>query len=284
MKKVIAVVLAAFMSVSVFAQTNSRKLVSGVYNFVTEESPDWKILEPTFKAVDPVAEKFVFTGSFTIKALVGLSRYDFTCTVAKQNDDFTVDLTNMSSYACDKNFKMIKKGKRYNTSDKVASEYAKQMKDEISKRMAKWSDEEYEQNLGKSVTSPLILGCVANNSALVFKKFLKDYSVIGRPITIKIFVTKVDEAPKYAEGYSYYVAGSALSGYKLDSSGFINFPAYASVMVYTNNDAVISLKPAELMDGLLTGGKSGSEYEVKGTVKDVSRSEIGGLSIIQVNE
>ena len=150
--------------------------------------------------------------------------------------------------------------------------------------MSAWSDEEYEQNLSKAVTAPLILGCVANNSALVFKKFIKDYEVIGRPITAKISVTKVDEAPKYAEGYAYYVAGNALSGYKLDSAGIVNLPTYAGVMVYSNNDAVISLTPAETIDGAIYGGKSGSVYEVKGTVKDVKQKTTGGLSIIQVNE
>ncbi|MGP1475370.1 MAG: hypothetical protein ACTTJ1_08210 [Treponema sp.] len=55
-------------------------------------------------------------------------------------------------------------------------------------------------------------------------------------------------------------------------------------MVYTNNDAVISLTPAETMDGLLFGGKSGSEYEVNGTIKDVSQKSRGGLTSIQVNE
>ena len=80
-----------------------------------------------------------------------------------------------------------------------------------------------------------------------------------------------------------YVAGNALRGYKTGEFG-INYPEYAGVMVYTNNDAVISLKPAETMDGLIFGGKSGSEYEINGTVKDVSQKITGGLSIIQVNE
>ena len=283
MKKLFALLLTAVVSISAFAQTNSKKLIAGVYNFATEPSDIWTILDPAFKSVDPISEKFVFTGSFTVKILIGSSRYDFTCTVAKQNDDFTVELSDMSSYACDKNFKMLKTSQRYNTSARVAGEYAKQIKDEISKRMSSWSDEHYKQNLNSAVTSPMVLDCVAKNSNLVFKKFIKDYEVIGSPVKLKIFVTKIDEAPEYAKGYSYYVAGNTFTGYRVGEFG-INYPEYTSVTVYTNNDAVISLTPAETMDGLMFGGTSGSEYEVKGIVRDVSQSSTGGLSIIQVDE
>ena len=55
-------------------------------------------------------------------------------------------------------------------------------------------------------------------------------------------------------------------------------------MVYTNNDNVISLKPAETMDGLMFGGKTGSEYKVNGTIKDVTQNNTGGLGVIVVNE
>lgn len=284
MKKLVNLILTLFMTTALFAQTDAKKLLAGTFDFATEESDTWKIIDPSFKTVDPNAGKYVFTGSFVTKIVLGLSRYDFTCTVAKNGDDFTVDLSDMCSYACDKNYKIVKKGNKYVTSAKVASEYAKQIRTEIFERMNSWSDEDYSANLSKAVTSPFILDCVANCSALVFKKFVKDYEIIGRPIKAKVHVTKVDEAPKYAEGYAYYVAGKALCGTRPDSAGIINLPTYATFMVYTNNDDVIGLTPAELEDGILAGGKSGSVYEINGTVKDVSQKTTGGLSIIQVNE
>lgn len=282
MKKMIVLIATLLMSGVLFAQSN-KKLIAGVYDFASVPSETWTIYEPTFKTVDPINEKYIFTASFVIKLLVGLSRYDFTCTIAKENEDFSVELTDMRSYACDKNLKIVKKGSVYKTSTKVAAEYAKQIKDEIKNRMDSWTEEEYNQKLNTAVTAPMILGSVAKNSGLVFKKFISDYEVIGRPITVNIFVTKIDEAPVYAEGYSYYIGGNALCGYWVDELN-INFPEYASVMVYTNNDNVISLKPAETMDGLMYGGKSGSEYEVKGTIRDVTQKTGGGLSVIQVNE
>ncbi|MCR4733812.1 MAG: hypothetical protein K5829_02255 [Treponema sp.] len=283
MKKFTAIVVSLLMACALFAQSGSKKLISGVYNFATEESDSWTIYEPVFKSVDPIAEKFVFKGAFIIKALIGTSKYDFTCTIAKQNEDFNVSLTDMCFYACDKNLKILRTGKKYKVGDKLANEYAKQMKEEILKRMSNWSDEEYEEKFNNAITAPTILSCIANNSSLVFKKFIKDNEIIGRHIKTKIYVTKVDEAPSYAEGYSYYVAGNALKGYKTDEFG-LKFPEYVSIMVYTNNDDVISLTPAELMDGILAGGTSGSEYEVAGTIRDLSQKSIGGLSVIEVNE
>jgi len=283
MKKFTAIVVSLLMACALFAQSDSKKLISGVYNFATEESDTWTIYEAQFISVDPIAEKFVFKGAFIIKALIGTSKYDFTCTITKQNEDFSVSLTDMCFYACDKNLKILKTAKKYKAGDKLAKEYANQMKDEILKRMSNWTDEEYEQKLNNAITAPEILACIADNSSLVFKKFIKDNEIIGRHIKTKIYVTKIDEAPSYAEGYSYYVGGNALKGYKTDEFG-LKFPEYVTIMVYTNNDDVISLTPAELMDGLLAGGTSGSEYEVAGTIRDISRKETGGLSVIQINE
>lgn len=282
MKKLMVLAVTLLMTGVLFAQSN-KKLIAGVYDFASVSSETWTVYEPTFKTVDPINDKYVFTASFVIKLLVGLSRYDFTCTVTKASEDFSVELTDMRSYACDKNLKIVKKGSVYKTSTKVASEYAKQIKDEIKNRMDSWTEEEYKQKLNNAVTSPMILGGIAKNSGLVFKKFIKDYEVIGRPISIDIFVTKIDEAPVYAEGYSYYVGGNTLSGYWVDEFN-INFPEYTGVMVYTNNDNVISLKPAETMDGLMFGGKTGSEYKVNGTIKDVTQNNTGGLGVIVVNE
>lgn len=61
---------------------------------------------------------------------------------------------------------------------------------------------------------------------------------------MEILVTNIDEAPSYAEGYAYYVGGKVLSGFSVDSFG-IKLPKYETVMVYTNNDDVISLTPAK---------------------------------------
>lgn len=279
MKKLMAFVASLFVAASVFAQSG-RNLLAGVYNFATESSKTWTIYDANFTSIDTIAEKYVFDASFVIKIAIGLSRYDFTCTVAKDGDDFTVDLTNMESYAVDKNLKIVKSGSKYPSSNRVASEYAKQMKTEIQTRMKSWKDAEYQANLDKAVTSPAVLNCVAKNSALVFKKFLKDYEIIGKTASMKIGVTKVDESK--LNDRSYYVAGLTFCGTKVDTMGFL-VPEFADVMVFTNSDNVISLTTSDRMD-IVLGKAKGSTYEVKGTIKDVTRKEAGGISVIQIIE
>lgn len=283
MKKLISFVAALFVAATVFAQAGNKKLLAGVYDFATEPSKTWTIYDANFVSADPIAEKYVFDASFVVKIAIGLSRYDFTCTVAKQGDDFTVELSDMVSYACDKNLNIVKKGSVYNTAPRVSGEYAKQIKAEIEERMASWSDDEYNEKLTKAVTSPVILSNVAKNSALAFKKFVGDNGVEGKPISIKIDVTKVDEAPSYAAGYSYYVAGLICVGYEKGKMG-IRLPIYESVMVYTNNDAVVSLVPADEFDIIKNGKTKGSVYEVKGTVRKVERKDIARLAPLQINE
>lgn len=243
MKKHLILLFVLFAGV-VFAQENTRLLIAGVYDFATNPNESWEILDPAFVQSDQISDSYSFSGGFMIKNFIGNTRYDFICRVNKNGGDFDVILENMNSYACDKSGQIVSAGKIYKTSEKVAAAYADQMKDEIKSRMGKWSDEEYETALNKAVTSPCILNCIASNSSLAFKKFLKDNAVIGRKITMEILVTNIDEAPSYAEGYAYYVGGEVLSGYSVDSLG-IKLPKYETVMVYTNNDAVISLTPAK---------------------------------------
>ena len=282
MKKHLILLFVLFAGV-VFAQENTRLLIAGVYDFATNPNESWEILDPAFVQADQISDSYSFSGGFMIKNFIGNTRYDFICRVNKNGGDFDVILENMNSYACDKSGQIVSAGKIYKTSEKVAAAYADQMKDEIKSRMGKWSDEEYETALNKAVTSPCILNCIASNSSLAFKKFLKDNAVIGRKITMEILVTNIDEAPSYAEGYAYYVGGEVLSGYSVDSLG-IKPPKYEAVMVYTNNDAVISLTPAKTEE-IFTGKiQSGSVYKVNGTIKDITQSVTGDLEIIQVNE
>lgn len=270
------------LSFGLFAQAN-RKLISAVYDFATVPSEAWTLYETNFNSIDPVADKYSFTGAFVIKNIIGLAKYDFTCDIVKAGEDFNVQLSNMTTYACDRNFKIVPKGSVYKVESRVSNEYAKRMKTEITTRLSSWSEEQYNAKLDAAVTSPIVLNCVANGSALVFKKFVNDNQLIGKSINVKINVTNIDEAPSYIEGYSYYVGGKTICGYTTNSMG-LKLPDYVSIMLYTNNDEVISLTPAETNDALFGSGKSGSVYEVKGTIRDVSRKDIGGLSVIQINE
>jgi len=283
MKKLLSLVCLLVLGSVLFAQNASKKLLAGVYNFATEASDDWRIVNPLFSKINPINDEYVFDGSFIVKIRIGYMRYDFTCSIAQEADDFSVKLENVHSYGCNKDGIKPDSGKVYNTTTKVAAEYAQQMKTEIQKRMNNWSDEEYSKMLDTALTSPLVLNFVAGNSALVFKKFLADYEIIGKEISLKINVFSVDEAPYYAKGFDYYLGGKAVCGYKTSNLG-VTVPETVSVMVFTNSDKVLEVTPADTMDATIGKVKDSAVYEVKGKITDVVRKETSGLNMIKIEE
>ena len=89
MKKLFLFGLLMIMSVCcIFGQIDSKKLFLATNSFVTEESDDWKIYDGKFTVMDTINEEYTFDGGFVVKILVGSSRYDFTCTVKNEGDDF----------------------------------------------------------------------------------------------------------------------------------------------------------------------------------------------------
>ena len=248
-------VLMVLPAVGLFAQENSRSLIAGVNDFATNSVEDWKVFDPVFIKVDPISESYSFSGGLVLKNIIGYVRYDFICHVNKDGEDFNVNLENMESYGCDKTGQKTKSAKIYQTSERVAKDYSDQIKNEIKARLSRWTDEEYESALNEAVTSPAILGCVAKNTSLVFKKFLKDNDVVGRNISTEILVTGVDESS--LKDYAYTVTGVT---------------PYTSVYVYTNNDSVITLK-------------SNDTYKVNGIIQDIDQTLINGeLDSIKITE
>lgn len=255
MTMLLVLVLMILPTVGLFAQENSRSLIVGVNDFTTNPVEDWKVFDPVFIKVDPISESYSFSGGLVFKNIIGYVRYDFICHVNKGGEDFNVNLENMESYGCDKTGQKTKSAKIYQTSERVAKDYSDQIKNEIKARLSRWTDEEYESALNEAVTSPAILGCVAKNTSLVFKKFLKDNDVVGRNISTEILVTGVDESS--LKDYAYTVTGVT---------------PYTSVYVYTNNDSVITLK-------------SNDTYKVNGIIQDIDQTLITGeLDFIKITE
>lgn len=289
MKRILAVLLGALVSVSAFAQTESRKLIAGIYDFVTAPTKEWIVIEPDIQFIDPITERIVFTASFVKKGLPGfLRKYDFACEVTRENDDFSLKITELTSISCDRNLKPTKNSELSVWPEITCEKTAKQMKDEISERMSKWSDAKYEERFNDAVTSPLILAGAARSNTVAFNNFIKDYQVIGRSVTTRLYTTDVHEEAKSSKGYSYCISGKGLCGhitckYELKDAYFKE-PQYADLMVYTNKNSAISLKPAKRKTP--TGRKeaytenaydydvtTGSEYKVDGTIKEVSQND-----------
>ena len=260
MKKLFLFSLLMIMSVCcIFGQVDSKKLLTATHSFVTEQSEDWEIVDGNFTYIDTIGEEYTFSGGFIVKILVGSSRYDFTCTVKNDGDDFTVTIPEMQSYACDKNGKIIKNGTIMKTSSKVAEQYAAQMKDEIKARMNDISDDTVEASYTKIVAHPTTLNLIAETmSELALKKFVEK-NVNGKTVEVSVILDIIKENPIKngdLKDYSYY----AFSHIEDDD----DFTKYSRINIYSNNDKLLT-------------SKIDSIYKAKGTV-EVSFDIIGEMS------
>lgn len=279
-----------------------KSLLAGVYNFVTEKSDTWAIYDARFISIDPISEKYTFSGSFIVKLSdSSFLRYDFaSCTVQKNENTFDVTFGQMGRYPCSEDGKRItyksdlasslnQTAKLFDSitgADKISAPeidgYAKQIKNEILMRMSNWSDSEYETALNKAVTSPIILGAVAQNSDLVFTKFISDNEVIGRTASYEVITTNVTS--NSTKEYKYYISGKIFAGSSYDQLKNLSLPSYVSVSIYTNNDSVIRLKPQDMFAANLLNPPKDSVYTTNGTIKDIKRSVIGGIDTIRIYE
>ena len=248
--------------------------VKGVVNFYVN-----------FKNINPTDRVYSFEQAVVFKFGGGLQKQESEITVKQTENGFTVRTTGMRTGNLDKNGKF--KGNPTENPMSSWNKNSKNIASDLEKFSKSITNEEYAECLNEAIVSPFALDNVANKSTLVFKKYIKDNEVVGRKISVEICVTKVDEAPKNAGGYAYYVEGKALCGYKKPSDSKPAYPISSSVHFYTNDESVISLTPVDFMEMIRSRGeKIGSLYEVKGTISDVSRLETSGLAFvsIKVNE
>lgn len=155
MKKLFASFAILLLSSVIFAQTTSQ-LFTATYKFATEKSDAWEVRNASFKTIDLLSEQYVFTGSFAVK-LIGMTRYDFTCSVVCNGNDFSVTLSNVSSIPCDKNWVGSKSVSPAKTPDKVSIQYAAQMKTEIQNRL---------KNISESDGNAFVKSCITNRNML----------------------------------------------------------------------------------------------------------------------
>jgi hypothetical protein len=260
MKKLFLFGLLMIMSVCcVFGQIDSKKLFVATNSFVTEASDNWEIYDGKFTSLDTINEEYTFDGGFIVKILVGSSRYDFTCTVKNEGDDFSVSISDMKSYACDKKGKIIKNGSIMNTSSRVAEQYAAQMKDEIKARMDEISDAELDARYTKIAAHPTTLNLLKETmSELALKKFIEK-NVNGKTVEVDVILDIIKENPVTngaLKDYSYYAFAH------LEDN--VDFKKYSRIQIFSNNDKLLT-------------SKIDSIYRAKGTV-DVTFDIIGEMS------
>lgn len=257
MKKTLLIIVALFVNAALFAGTPAKDFLAGVYDFATKESSTWKIYDGNFCSIDTTAEEYVFTGGFVVK-LLGTSRYDFVCKVSNNENDFTVELSDVVSYACDKSGNKLGTAKVMKTSANVVNQYAAQMKTEIISRIeavqkAGNGEEEYT----KIVTSPSFVNVASKSmSDLAMKKFVEE-NINGKDVCLDVKLVSVDEnvnpITKKTEALAYKARGT-VEVYKDGTPGSIIITEPYPVSIYSNSDKLLS-------------AKIGSTYTVKGKAK-----------------
>lgn len=254
MKKILSLGLLMLLSAScLFGQSlESKKLFLGINDFIKVNSAAWKTYDGELISADTINEEYSFAGSFIIKVLMTNSRYDYVCSV-KNDGDISVAITDMVSYACDKNGKIIKTSNVINTAAKVSSQYAEQIKTEIKARIAKISDDSVDAAYTKLVTSPAVVRAMTKvMTDLALKKFIET-NINGKEVELDVVLSSIDENKKS----EFYPLNYKLDAYVPDvySSEWGRFMVKKSfsVNIYSNNDKLVS-------------AKKGSMYKAKGTL------------------
>ncbi|MBQ0052277.1 MAG: hypothetical protein KBT11_09495 [Treponema sp.] len=257
MKKILLTVAAVFVNAALFAGTPAKDFLAGVYDFATKESSTWKIYDGNFSSIDATTEEYVFTGGFVVKLLTS-SRYDFVCKVTNNENDFTLELSDVVSYACDKSGSKLGSAKVMKTSAKVVSQYAAQMKTEISSRIeALQKSGNIESEYTKIVSSPAFVKVASKSmSDLAMKKFVEE-NINGKTVNFEVKLASVDENVNPITGKTEalaYKARGTVEVYKDGTPGLLVLTEPYSIYIYSNNEKLLS-------------AKIGSAYSVNGRAR-----------------
>lgn len=246
---------------SLFAQKipASRDILPVVLEFAND-SESFK--ESELQIADIANNEYVITGYNVQKHTVGYIRQDYTVAISRTETDFVVAVSDMTTIGSDKDGNPLETATQTSNTKKSTDRLAAIIKKDLAKRLISWGDQEYQEKLSKALTSPVIMSNISRQTALIFKKFISDNKIIGKPAEFQIYVSKVEAA---GGDYANVITGKAFCGYKTGVGGMPK-AEYVPVTVYTNETTSDPL------------------YTVKGTIRDVKRADKGGLASIEINE
>ncbi len=246
---------------SLFAQKipASRDILPVVLEFAND-SESFK--ESELQIADIANNEYVITGYNVQKHTVGFIRQDYTVAISRTETDFVVAVSDMTTIGSDKDGNPLETATQTSNTKKSTDRLAAIIKKDLAKRLISWGDQEYQEKLSKALTSPVIMSNISRQTALIFKKFVSDNKIIGKPAEFQIYVSKVEAA---GGDYANVITGKAFCGYKTGVGGMPK-AEYVPVTVYTNETTSDPL------------------YTVKGTIRDVKRADKGGLASIEINE
>ena len=246
---------------SLFAQKipASRDILPVVLEFAND-SESFK--ESELQIADIANNEYVITGYNVQKHTEGFIRQDYTVAISRTETDFVVAVSDMTTIGSDKDGNPLETATQTSNTKKSTDRLAAIIKKDLAKRLISWGDQEYQEKLSKALTSPVIMSNISRQTALIFKKFVSDNKIIGKPAEFQIYVSKVEAA---GGDYANVITGKAFCGYKTGVGGMPK-AEYVPVTVYTNETTSDPL------------------YTVKGTVRDVKRADKGGLASMVINE
>ncbi|MCR5171778.1 MAG: hypothetical protein K6B73_02800 [Treponema sp.] len=296
MKKVIAVALAAFMSVSVFAgplgnlgksllSLDEAKPATGTLPDNVELLPVvWNLLyaEPAegdkttrqiknFEKLDVINNEYLFTQVLIFKFGLGLQGQETTIKITGSENNFTVETLDMRTYNVDNNGKkeILKKSARVSEQNPKSSwtKNSANVAKELEERAASLKKDGYEQWLEKATYNLTVYAAVGRFSAnrLKAKKWYGEHPIEGKKVEkLPFFVSNIDESKK--EGYAYKLEGMSVLN-KAEDMPFIT--------VYSNNDAYIDLKDDQFIEisGTVEKVNFSSDFEKDYKVKSIVITE-----------
>ena len=253
MKKTTSLVVSLLMVCAAFAQKipEGRNLVAAVHDFAKPEN--WGGVNSV--SYDIQNDTYVLKAYTMGKVLLSFQRQDQTVTIKGNGDSFTVEVTDVTSANCDKNGKPTSKplANQASTAKKIADMYVT----EISNRIEKWTDEEYQNKFDEAITNPNVLFQFANSTSdLYFKKYIEKNNIVGKKVSADFKLYSIDESKK--DGFDYKATSIILDS-TLDSTQFAGNTLM--IHIYSNNDKLLSLKKDDI-------------YKVNGRVSKIEKNEL----------
>ena len=194
MKKIILGLLTGFLCfTNLFAQKipEGRNILPLVMEFSNDKEA-WTECE--IDSLDVAKNEYVVSGFAVQKNMLGFIKQAYTVTISRNDSELLVAVSDMTTVSSDKEGNPLKNATKMSNPKGTMTKLAGLIKDDLASRISSWSDEEYQDKYNKSITNPMVLNIIAKQSALVFKKFVSDNSIVGKTAEFKINVTKVDEA------------------------------------------------------------------------------------------
>ena len=291
MKKIILGIAAILGCALSFAQSipEGRELFPVVYDFATDYENCWADAKiKTFDVQNNVYEVFGYTAQG--KGLTR-TRSDYTVSIKKEGSDFSVSITDYTVIACNSDGSPVKKATRRNASKSMANQLSGFIEKDLSERLSKWTDDEYQEKIDAVVTNPDFLGKLAESSSKLYtKKFTEKYNIAGKKIKMSVVLKSIDEnhlkndqillasakiakteLPKEAT-YEYVAWGY------IPNSPFASFIGDGSISIMADDNPEFKSSNIEIFSSndVLIEKKTGDTIEISGTIEDLSYNDATG--------